>query len=102
MYREASPLRGDTTGELEGALLRPTSVRQARDSFMGSPELRVRMVSCLVALSTLTRVDSLAHVMDALKIELKEDVVRECVVVECACVCVCVCVCAVCMCVQCG
>eukprot|EP00731_Ephydatia_muelleri_P030856 Em0022g370a len=78
VYREASPFRGDTTGELEGALSRPTSVRQARDSFMGSSELRVRVVSCLVALSTLTRVDSLAHVMDALKIELKEDVVHQC------------------------
>ena len=50
---------------------------------MCSPELRVKVLSCLVVLSTLTRVDCLANVMDTLKIELKEDVV---------CVCVCVCV----------
>ena len=77
VYHEASPVGGDKTGESEGALSPPTSVCQAKGCFMGSQDLRVRVLSCLVALSTLTRVDCLAHVMVALKIELKEDVVCE-------------------------
>ena len=78
VYHEASPVGGgDTTGESEGAVSRPTSLRRAKGSFMGSPELRVRVLSCLVALSALTRMDCLAHVMDALKIELKEDMAKE-------------------------
>lgn len=77
VYCPAKPTGNDVTGKSEGSHLEHTSSRQAKSCFMNSPELRVRVLSSLVALSTITRVDCLAHVMDVLKAELKEDMAKQ-------------------------
>ena len=85
VYHHSSPPGADVMArDSGGAVLYHASWCRAKGCFMASPEVQVRVLSCLLALSTLTRVDCLAHVMDTLKMELKEDVV-------CLCVCVCVC-----------
>ncbi|XP_038055215.1 coiled-coil domain-containing protein 138-like [Patiria miniata] len=45
--------------------------------FFRSPNLHVRMLSCLIILKTLSQVDYLAQVFDVLRTDLKEDTAKE-------------------------
>ncbi|XP_022100372.1 coiled-coil domain-containing protein 138-like isoform X2 [Acanthaster planci] len=45
--------------------------------FFRSPNLHIRMLSCLIILKTLSQVDYLAQVFDVLRMDLKEDSAKE-------------------------
>ncbi|XP_078370082.1 coiled-coil domain-containing protein 138-like [Oculina patagonica] len=55
----------------------PKSEKQKLDIYFHSPNVAVRILSSLIILKTLSRVDYLAHVFDVLKTDLKDDVGKQ-------------------------
>jgi len=57
--------------------LTPKSEKQKLEIYFHSPNIAVRILSSLIILKTLSRVDYLAHVFDVLKTDLKDDVGKQ-------------------------
>lgn len=55
----------------------PKSEKQKLEIYFHSPNIAVRILSSLIILKTLSRVDYLAHVFDVLKTDLKDDVGKQ-------------------------